>query len=241
VRIVLITIFPQVVELASFGILRIAQEKNILSISAIDPRDFTRDPHRTVDDTPFGGGAGMVMKPEPLLKAMEKARREMPRTPVFLLSPKGRPFTQRTAEEWSRLDGFTLVCGRYEGIDSRVENHVDGLVSLGDFVLSGGELAAMVMVDAVCRLIPQVVGREESLQEESFSDGLLEYPHYTRPAKLGDEEVPPVLLSGNHAEISRWRREQQLRVTWQRRPDLLKTAPLGGEDVKVLTKVVQEP
>jgi tRNA (guanine37-N1)-methyltransferase len=183
----------------------------------------------------------MVMKPEPLIQAIALAREESSNAPVYLLSPQGKPFTQQTADRWSKLTDIVLVCGRYEGIDARVENHVDGLVSLGDFVLSGGELAAMTIVDAVCRLIPEVMGRQESLEEESFVGGMLEYPQYTRPAKLGDEEVPPVLLSGNHAEISRWRREQQLRVTWQRRPDLLKTAPLGGEDVKVLTKVVQEP
>ena len=237
-KVAIITIFPQVTELASFSILKIAQQKGLLELKAIDPREFTHDPHRTVDDTPFGGGAGMVMKPEPLIKAIGRARDEVPEGPVLLLSPAGRQFTQQTAEEWSKLPGFTLVCGRYEGIDARVENHVDGLVSLGDFVLSGGELAAMAMVDAVCRLIPEVVGREESLQEESFVGGLLEYPQYTRPADLDGQKVPSVLLSGNHARIAQWRRQQRLRLTWERRPDLLLNAPLGSEDVKELTRIV---
>ncbi len=237
-RITLITIFPQVVELASFSILKIAQEKGLIELKAIDPRDFTHDLHRTVDDAPFGGGAGMVMKPEPLIKAIEKARHESLNSPVYLLSPGGERFTQRRAEEWSKLPGLTLVCGRYEGIDARVEKHVDGLVSLGDFVLSGGELAAMAMVDAVCRLVPKVVGKEESLKEESFVEGLLEYPQYTRPADLNGEKVPQVLLSGNHAEIARWRRAQQLRLTWERRPDLLATAPLTPQDREELTRIV---
>ncbi len=237
-KVTIVTIFPQVVELASFGIPRIAQEKGLLEVAAIDPRDFTSDPHRTVDDTPFGGGAGMVMKPRPLIEAIERARRETPGGPVFLLSPQGEMFTQETAQSWSRLPGIVLVCGRYEGIDARVERHVDGMVSLGDFVLSGGELAAITMVDAVCRLIPGVVGRSDSLAEESFQGGLLEYPQYTRPAEMGKERVPQVLLSGDHAKIARWRREQRLRLTWKRRPDLLQSTPLEDGDVEILTRIV---
>ncbi len=239
-KIALVTIFPQVVELASFSILRIAREKGLLELLTIDPREFTHDLHRTVDDAPFGGGAGMVMKPEPLFQAIERARREIPEAPVYLLSPAGESFTQKTAKRWSMLQGLTLVCGRYEGIDARVEAKVDGLVSLGDFVLSGGELAAITMVDAVCRLIPGVVGRSESVREESFEDGLLEYPQYTRPAEFEGQRVPEVLLSGDHSKIASWRRVQRLRLTWERRPDLLLGASLEAEDKGCLTAIISE-
>ncbi len=237
-RVALVTIFPEVVDLASFSILRIAREKGLLELVEIDPREFTHDLHRTVDDAPFGGGAGMVMKPGPLFRAIERAKEKVPGAPVYLLSPAGEPFTQQTAREWSKLPGFTLVCGRYEGIDARVEAMVDGLVSLGDFVLSGGELAAMAMVDAVCRLIPGVVGRAESVSEESFEGGLLEYPHYTRPAEFEGREVPEVLLSGDHSRIASWRRRESIRLTWERRPDLLLSAPLDPEDKRCLTELI---
>jgi tRNA (guanine37-N1)-methyltransferase len=216
----ILTLFPAMFK-GPFNesIVKRARESGALDLRLTDIRDFTTDRHRTVDDTPYGGGPGMVMKPGPLFAAVESVRSAESR--VVLLSPQGRLFRQNVAVEMSRLPHLVLVCGHYEGVDERVREHlVDDELSIGDFVLTGGELAAMVVVDAVSRLIPGVLGKEESVLEESHSSGLLEYPHYTRPAEFRGWRVPDILLSGNHGEIARWRRRESLRRTRARRPDL---------------------
>lgn len=225
-RIDVFTIFPEMVEgFAGASLLGKARQKGVLDVRVHDLRDGAADVHRTVDDSPFGGGAGMVLMAEPLFAAVEAV--EPPR-PLLYLSPSGRPLTQDVAVELAELpDGFSLLCGRYEGVDERVRTHlVDGELSVGDYVLAGGEVAAMVVLEAVGRLLPGVMGNETSADEESFADGLLEYPHYTRPADFRGWAVPDVLRSGDHARIARWRRAQQLARTARHRPDLL--AERGG-------------
>ncbi|MHB1843816.1 MAG: tRNA (guanosine(37)-N1)-methyltransferase TrmD [Deltaproteobacteria bacterium] len=221
-QIELLTLFPSMVAgPLSESILGKARQRGLLSVVVTDIREFADGRHRITDDAPYGGGAGMVMKPEPLVMAIEAARARSPESPVLLLSPQGRKFDQAVAEELSLGVGLTLVCGRYEGIDDRVSSFADGEVSLGDFVLSGGEFAALAIVDAVARLRPGVLGNELSVRTESFEAGLLEYPQFTRPPEFRGQRVPEVLLSGNHLEIERWRNEQALQRTQQRRPDLL--------------------
>jgi tRNA (guanine37-N1)-methyltransferase len=203
------------------SILGRAVERGLLEIGVHNLRDFATGKHRVVDDYSFGGGPGMVLKPEPIFAAVESLRREGSR--VVLMTPQGRVFRQDIAEELAKLGHLVLLCGHYEGMDERVREHlVDDELSIGDYILTGGELAAMVVVDVVARLIPGVLGAEESAQEESFATGLLEYPQYTRPARFRDWEVPQVLLSGDHAQVARWRREQALLRTLRRRPELLK-------------------
>jgi tRNA (guanine37-N1)-methyltransferase len=224
-RIDVFTIFPDMVEsFAAQSLLGKAQERGLLDVRAHDLRAATTDPHRTVDDAPFGGGAGMVLMPEPVFAAVEAV--EPPR-PLLLLGPGGRRLDHAYARHLATLDGFSLLCGRYEDVDQRIREHlVDGEVSIGDYVLSGGEVAAMVILEAVGRLVPGVMGNQESAAEESFTDGLLEYPHYTRPATFRGWEVPEVLRSGDHARVARWRRAQALARTARQRPDLL--AARGG-------------
>jgi tRNA (guanine37-N1)-methyltransferase len=219
-RVDVVTIFPRMVEAPlADGIVRRAAEKGLVALGVHDLRDYTDDRHRSVDDAPFGGGAGMVMAPEPLFAAVEAAD---PVRPLLLLSASGRRFDQTVARELAAGPGFSLVCGRYEGVDQRVADHLcNGELSVGDFVLAGGEAAALVVVEAVVRLVPGVMGNDDSALDESFTDGLLEYPQYTRPADFRGHTVPPVLLSGDHARIERWRRAQALRRTLTRRPDLL--------------------
>ncbi|HEX4905042.1 MAG TPA: tRNA (guanosine(37)-N1)-methyltransferase TrmD [Acidimicrobiales bacterium] len=219
-RVDVFTIFPDMVEaFARQSLLGKARERGLLDVRVHDLRATTTDVHRTVDDAPFGGGAGMVLMPEPIFAAVEAV--EPPR-PLYYLSPSGRPFTQAVARELADLDGFSVLCGRYEGVDERVREHlVDGELSIGDYVLGGGEVAAMVVLETVGRLLPGVMGNETSADEESFSDGLLEYPQYTRPAVFRGHEVPDVLRSGDHARIARWRRAQALVRTLRHRPDLL--------------------
>ncbi len=204
------------------SIVRRAIDRGLLEIALHDIRDHGVGRHRAVDDTPYGGGAGMVMAAPPLFASIETTLSDAPgETPVILMSPSGEPFTQRIARELSELPRIALVCGRYEGVDQRVRDHlITRELSIGDYVLTGGELAAAVVIDVVARLVPGVI-EAESLEEESFSAGLLEYPHYTRPASFRGWDVPPILLSGHHAEIARWRHEQALAITRQRRPDLL--------------------
>ncbi len=238
-RFYVVTIFPQVVRVLDFSILKLAGEKGLLEIIPVDPRDFTKDKHRTVDDEPYGGGAGMVMKPEPLVQAVESIKKEEARLESFLLSPQGPTFHQDLAERLARLPAVALVCGRYEGVDERVRDHLTGEISLGDFILAGGELAAMVIIETVARLLPGALGSPRSLEEESFSRQLLEYPQYTRPSQFRGVGVPPVLLSGNHMEIAKWRRFQQVKKTWEKRPDLLAKAPLTDEDKGFLEMVLQ--
>ena len=220
-RIDVLTLFPQAVsQYATTSVLGRAHEAGVFELFLHDIRDATDDPHRSVDDTPFGGGAGMVLRAEPILRTVELAP-DLAR-PLIALTPSGRRFSHRVARELSDLEGFSLLCGRYEGIDQRaLDLVVDDEISLGDFVLAGGELAALCVIEAVVRLLPSGLGNDESAREESFGDGLLEYPHYTLPARLRGLEVPEVLRSGDHARIARWRRAQSLARTQQRRPDLI--------------------
>jgi tRNA (guanine37-N1)-methyltransferase len=219
-RIDVFTIFPDMVEgFAGLSLLGKARTNGIVDVRVHDLRSATTDPHRSVDDSPFGGGAGMVLMPEPIFGAVEQVD---PPRPLLYLSPSGRPFTQDVARELSALAGFSLLCGRYEGVDERVREHlVDGELSIGDYVLGGGEVAAMVVLETVARLLPGVMGNDTSAEEESFSEGLLEYPHYTRPAAFRGWEVPEVLRSGDHGRVARWRRAQALRRTLRHRPDLV--------------------
>lgn len=238
----ILTLFPAMFQgPLTESILRRGVESGAISVDLHNIRDYALDRHRTVDDAPYGGGAGMVMKVEPLAACIEAVKAQAPRARVILTSPRGEPFTQAVARELAAEDGLIILCGRYEGIDERVrELYVDRELSVGDFVLTGGELAAMVIVDTVSRLVPGVLGSEESALDESFSDGLLEYPQYTRPPEFRGLTVPPVLLSGNHREIDRWRRQQALRQTVQRRPDLLAAAHLSREDVMFLRELAGE-
>jgi tRNA (guanine37-N1)-methyltransferase len=226
-RIVVVSIFPEMVAAAMrFGVIGRAIERGELQLDLVDLRSFADPPHFQVDDAPFGGGAGMVFKPEPLFRSVDQLRAEarergatMPH--VVLLDPAGRRFDQAVARDWSRLDHLVLLCGRYEGVDDRVRQHcADEVISIGDYVLSGGELAAMVVIDAVGRLLPGVVGAPESLTRESFEGDLLDHPQYTRPAEYLGHKVPEVLLSGNHAQIARWRSEAAKERTTAVRPDL---------------------
>jgi tRNA (guanine37-N1)-methyltransferase len=219
-RIDIFTIFPDMVEhFAAQSLLGRARGAGTLDVRVHDLRSAATDPHRSVDDAPFGGGAGMVLMPEPLFGAVEAVT---PPRPLLYLGPAGRLFTQPVARELASLPGFSLLCGRYEGVDERVRAHLcDGELSVGDVVLSGGEVAAMLVLEAVTRLVPGVMGNEASADDESFSDGLLEYPHYTRPAEFRGWTVPDILRSGDHARMARWRRAQALRRTLDRRPDLI--------------------
>jgi tRNA (guanine37-N1)-methyltransferase len=233
VRIDIVTIFPAMVRASlQDGVLGRAVEKGLIDLQVHDLRDFTTDRHKVVDDTPFGGGPGMVLKPEPMFKAVEHLRESRGAPDAVLLpSPQGRRFTQAVAEEYSRQAHLVLLCGRYEGVDERVSTTlVTEEVSIGDYVLSGGELPALAIVDAVARLVPGVVGDAESVVRDSFTRGLLDHPHYTRPASFRGLDVPAVLLSGHHGEIDRWRRQQALRRTYERRPDLLADEALTDEE-----------
>jgi tRNA (guanine37-N1)-methyltransferase len=235
-RIDVITIFPDMVErFASQSLLGKAREAGRLDVRVHDLRSATTDPHRSVDDAPFGGGAGMVLMPEPIFAVVE---RERPPRPLLYLSPAGRRLDQAYARELAASDGFSLLCGRYEGVDERVREHlIDGELSIGDFVLGGGEVAALVVLEAVGRLVPGVMGNDASADDESFSDGLLEYPHYTRPAELRGWEVPEVLRSGDHGKVARWRRAQALDRTRRLRPDLLEArGGLTDDDERLLAE-----
>ncbi len=234
-RIDVFTIFPDMVErFAAEALLGKAQERGLLDVRTHDLREHTSDVHRTVDDSPFGGGAGMVLKAEPLIAAIEAAT---PPRPLLLLGPGGRRLDQAMARELAATDGFSLLCGRYEGVDQRViDRQCDGELSVGDFVLAGGEVAAMVVLEAVGRLVPGVMGNDASADEESFSSGLLEYPHYTRPAEFEGTWVPEVLRSGDHGRIARWRHAQALLRTARHRPDLLAARPLTADDEQMLSE-----
>ena len=243
-----ITLFPTMFD--SFldeGILARAQERQLVSVSLHDIRNYTHDRHRTVDDYPFGGGPGMVMKPEPLFEAVEAIRDSgelRDSSPLILLTPQGRRFTQIVAEELTAQDEIALICGRYEGIDERVASHLaTDAISIGDYVLGGGELAAMAVIEAVSRLLPGVVGSAASPANDSFTTGLLQHPLYTRPATFKGLDTPEVLLSGHHAEIARWQRRESLRRTFFNRPDLLDRIPegeLSEDDIRFLESLDQE-
>jgi tRNA (guanine37-N1)-methyltransferase len=234
-----VSIFPAMIEAAlAEGVVGRAIERGLLDVVIHDLRNFTTDRHRSVDDVPYGGGPGMVMKPEPIFKALDaiEARRGA-RPTVLLMSPQGTRFTQAEADRLSRKEHVVLLCGRYEGVDERVRSRVDEEVSIGDYVLSGGELPALVVMDTVARFVPGVVGDDQSVAEDSFSRGLLDFPHYTRPAAVGSDRVPDVLLSGNHAEIRRWRKRESLARTLARRPELIETAALDDEERAILEEL----
>lgn len=227
----IVTIFPGMFESPlSETIIKRARDKKLVEFHMHDIRDFAKDRHHSVDDTPYGGGAGMVMLAAPLVDAVESVPR-MERGVRILMTPQGKPLTQRVARELAEFSQIVLICGRYEGIDERARRLVaDMELSIGDFVVSGGEIPAMVVIDAVTRLVPGVLGNEESIEHESFESGLLEYPHYTRPELFREEKVPEVLLSGHHAEITKWRRREALKRTLERRPELLDKADLTDEE-----------
>ncbi len=239
----LVTIFPAILD-GPFreSMIRRAVEKGLVNINLIDLRSYTEDRHKQVDDSPYGGGFGMVMKPEPIFNAVEdlKGKTGSMQTRVILLTPQGRCYNQQLARELSSLEHIILICGRYEGVDERViTGLVDDEISIGDFILTGGELAAAVVVDSIVRLLPGLLA-EEAAAEESFTEQLLEYPHYTRPHVYRDMEVPPVLVSGNHGEIARWRREQSVERTYLKRPDLLEGAELTPDDKSCLEKLKKQ-
>ena len=232
----ILTLFPEFFTSAlATSMLQKGQERGVLSFDLVNIRDYTTDKHRVTDDTPYGGGSGMVMKPEPLVAALEAVATASPGVRRVLLSPRGVRFDQAQAIRLAAQPALALVCGRYEGVDERVLDYIDEEISLGDFILSGGEIAALAVLDAVARLVPGFLGCAESAQEESFSEGLLEYPHYTRPVDFRGQSVPEILRSGDHGAIARWRRREALRRTLRARPDLLEAAPLSDEDRRWLT------
>lgn len=227
-KIDVLSLFPSMFS-GVFGesILKKAQEKNAVQMNVIDFREFSPHKQKSVDDYPYGGGAGMVLKPEPIFEAMDVLASVETKPRVVLMCPQGIRFTQEKAEELSREEHLIFICGHYEGYDERIRQHlVTDEISIGDFVLTGGELGAMVVIDSVVRLLPEVLGNAESAVKDSFSSGLLEHPHYTRPSIYRGHEVPNVLMSGNHAHIEEWRNKESLKRTWQRRPDLLERYPL---------------
>jgi len=235
-----VTLFPRMIAgTLEFGVVGRAMARGLIGVGTEDPRAHTSDVHRTVDDRPYGGGPGMVMKPEPLLAAIRAAHARLPPgSPRVYLSAQGEPFGQALAQELARLPGMVLIAGRYEGVDERViELGTDREVSVGDYVLSGGELPALTVIDAVARLLPGVLGDERSSVEESFAQGLLDWPHYTRPEVFEGAAVPSVLLSGDHADIRHWRLKQALARTAQRRPDLLRSAQLSVEAQRLLSEI----
>jgi len=248
----ILTLFPKIFTGPfSDSIIKRAIDRGLVEIAIHNIRDYTSDRHHVVDDSPYGGGPGMVLKPEPLFEAVaaikgegwecSKSEKGESELPVILLTPQGRLFDQRAAEELAKYEEVILICGHYEGVDERVREHmVNDEISIGDYVLSGGELAAMVVVDALVRQLPGALGSEESVGKDSHSSGLLEYPQYTRPQSFRGWEVPEVLLSGNHAEIARWRRKQSLRRTIRRRPDLLERAALNDEERRLVARMERE-
>lgn len=236
-----VTLFPEMFRaMIGAGVTGRAVDRGQVSLGLWNPRDYTHDVHRTVDDRPYGGGPGMVMKIEPLRDAIEQAREVAPDSTVVYLSPQGRRFDQAAATRMAGRSGMILIAGRYEGIDERLINrYVDEEWSIGDYVLSGGELPALVVMDAVIRLIPGVLGDSDSAEQDSFTDGLLDYPHYTRPEVFEGDSVPPVLVGGNHELIRRWRLQQSLGRTWLRRPDLLEGRVLTQEEEFLLNEFIQ--
>ena len=237
----IVTIFPAMIEQAlAAGIVGRAIERGTLDVRVHDLRSFTTDRHHVVDDVPYGGGPGMVLKPEPLFRALDALASEPGAQRVLLTSPQGTCFSHEVAERLSRGKRLVILCGRYEGVDERVRARVDEEISIGDYVLSGGELPALVVVDAVCRLVPGVVGDVRSVEQDSFSRGLLDYPHYTRPSEFAGQKVPDVLLSGHHEEVRRWRKMTALRRTLERRPELLNTAALDDEERRMLDEIRKE-
>lgn len=241
-RIDVVTLFPEMVQrLLDFGVTGRAHQRGLLQLECWNPRDYAKDKHRTVDDRPYGGGPGMVMKVEPLRAAIRAAREAVPGRQVVYLSPQGRRLTQTDMRALAGGPGVVLVAGRYEGIDERViAADIDAEWSIGDYVLSGGELPALVVIDAITRLLPGALGDEDSAQQDSFMDGLLDYPHYTRPERIDEQSVPAVLIQGDHDAIRIWRRRQALGRTWQRRPELLQALDLDSEARRLLDEFIDE-
>ena len=242
-HIAVVSIFPELVgQVGKYGVVGRAVDRQLVSLHSENPRDYAEDVHRTVDDRPYGGGPGMVLKFEPTAKAIRAARESLPDgSPVVCLSPQGKVFDQAVARRFAGLQGLILLAGRYEGVDERlIESEVDEELSLGDFVLSGGEIAAMAVIDAVTRLLPGVLGDEESAKQDSFMEGLLDHPHYTRPESIDGQRVPAVLLSGDHARIARWRYKQALGRSFLRRPDLVAELNLDHEQRKLLDEFLKE-
>ncbi|HPC86925.1 MAG TPA: tRNA (guanosine(37)-N1)-methyltransferase TrmD [Smithellaceae bacterium] len=241
IRFDVLTIFPEMLHSPlEFSLLKKAREKGLIEVGLHNIRDWAEDKHRMTDDAPYGGGCGMVMKVEPVARALAAVKKSGGPSLTVLMTPQGEIFHQSLAAELARQAQIILICGRYEGFDERIrENLADREISLGDYILTGGELSALVVIDAVSRLIPGVLGNEASASRESFSQGLLEYPQYTRPAEYSGWRVPEVLVSGNHAQIERWQRIEALRRTWQRRPELLEKTELGEEDRELLEKIKQ--
>ena len=239
IRFDVLSIFPEMlISPLSFSLLKKAQEKGLLSINLHDIRNWAEDRHKMTDDAPYGGGCGMVMKVEPVEKALAAVRISTENSLVVLMTPQGEIFNQKIATELAGKEQVVIICGRYEGVDERIrKNLADREISIGDYILTGGELSALVLIDAISRLVPGVLGNAESTVSESFSSGLLEYPQYTRPAEYKGWKVPDVLVSGNHAEIELWRKNESLKRTYKRRPDLLAKLNLSGEEEKSLEKI----
>lgn len=238
----ILTLFPEMFEgVFQNSILKKAQDKEQFTYQLVNFRDYSTNKHNKVDDYPYGGGAGMVLAPQPIFDAVNSITKEKPNKPrVILMCPQGETYTQKKAEELAAEEHLIFICGHYEGYDERIRTHlVTDEISIGDYVLTGGELGAMVVVDSIVRLLPEVLGNEESARQDSFSTGLLEHPHYTRPADFRGLKVPDVLLSGNHANIETWRREESLKRTYQRRKDLLNAVPLSEKDKKLLNQLKQ--
>ena len=240
-KFVFVTLFPEQIEAAAgHSVLKRALDTGIIAMECVNPRDFSLDRHHSVDDAPFGGGVGMVLKPEPVVEAIRVAKAKAPGAPVIAMSPGGCTFKQSLAEEWAKNEmGLIFVCGHYEGFDERIYHWVDLKISIGDFVLTGGEMPALMIMDAVSRFVPGVLGKLASAEEDSFSSGLLEYPQYTRPVEFEGMEVPEVLRSGNHKLIARWRRKQALKATYLLRPDMLPEEP-DKQDKKLLEEIKEE-
>ena len=240
----IVTIFPKELSISlSYGVVGNAINDNKIRIDYFDPRDYADNKHGSIDDKPYGGGPGMVMQANPVLESIDQARDNSLDIPVFFLSPRGKTFDQNKAKELSKMDKIILVSSRYEGLDQRAidqtDNHEE--ISIGDYILSGGEAACTVVIDSIARLIPGVLGDDESILEESFSDGLLEYPHYTRPSEVNGESVPDILLSGDHKKIEEWRKIQSLKNTQMRRPDLIDRSKLTEDQVKVIDDLKNDP
>ena len=238
----IVTLFPEMVEsVANVGVLGRAVKNDHIQLNSWNPRDYTTDKHRTVDDRPYGGGPGMLMKVAPLKAAIKDAKKTAPKSRVIYMSPQGKTVTQQDVKALAELPGLILIAGRYEGIDERIiESLVDEEWSIGDYVLSGGELPALVLVDAIARMIPGVLGDAQSAEQDSFMQGLLDYPHYTRPEEIDGRTVPQVLLSGNHRDIERWRLQQSLGRSWLRRPDLIEALNLTDEQQQLLESFKQD-
>jgi len=238
----ILSLFPEMFESPlDFSLLKKAQEKGLLSICLHDIRDWADDKHKMADDAPYGGGCGMVMKVEPVEKALKAVRKPEDDSIVVLMTPQGEVLNQKIAAQLATRKNIIIICGHYEGVDERIREHlVDREISIGDYILTGGELAALVLVDAISRFIPDVLGNPQSTGDDSFSENLLEYPQYTRPAQYRGWTVPDVLLSGNHARIERWRKKESLKRTYKRRPDLLKLRELSPEDKKILDEIKQD-